>query len=313
MHQQLLAGSTVRVWGKYGDSLLVRNIEKNIMHPVSDPSWTMGFLHSWGNSTAPHSVWVTSNTLDVRSGPGTNYSTVSLVLRKNNEVLIVDESGDWLKFAIDSSTFGYIPRASTTSTRPAGVPASVPLYSGAIQRVDVSSYSRPMRIGGPLGDGNGMAAFAWRRDVVNGVGTRSHWGVDFYGVAGRPVFAATGGYIRSVVPDLFDGFPGLDVENDDGTWIRYGEFEPAFSLSNLPIRIEKGQLLGHLVEFPNYKDISPMLHVAHYKGSASGGLSNYTVVNGNQVYDYVTYPSGMPYNKRRDLLDPTPIYNLPIW
>jgi len=44
IHQQLLAGSTVRVWGKYGDDLLVRNIGQNIMHPVSDPSWTMGFL-----------------------------------------------------------------------------------------------------------------------------------------------------------------------------------------------------------------------------------------------------------------------------
>jgi len=57
MHQQLLAGSTVRVWGKYGDSLLVRNIEKNIMYPVSDPSWTMGFLHSWGIPDNKTIIW----------------------------------------------------------------------------------------------------------------------------------------------------------------------------------------------------------------------------------------------------------------
>jgi len=67
IHQQLLAGSTVRVWGKYGADLLVRNIGQNIMHPVSDPSWTLGFLSGWSGGAINYGIGVGN------PWPGTTY------------------------------------------------------------------------------------------------------------------------------------------------------------------------------------------------------------------------------------------------
>ena len=261
-----------------------------------------------GGTSTQYNVWVTSLTLNVRRGPGTNY-IIDTVLRQNNTVRVIGQSGDWLRLAKG----GYIHSNSTTTIRPSNVPAFVPEYSGVTHRAHVTYYTRPMRIGGPLG--HPMAAFGWRRGVVNNVGTRSHGGIDFYAVAGTPAFAATNGYIRYVTSNFFDGTPAIHVENDDGTWLLYGELSFAFPLSNLPIRITQGQLLGHTVDFPSWPDISPQLHLEHFRGVNPSGtrMRGTLLVNGGTGYHYVTDRPNMPFNRRRDLLDPTPIYNLPIW
>lgn len=52
--------------------------------------------------------YVIGNTVNVRSGPGTNYSIVTSVTRDDKEIKVISKTGDWSKVILANGTNGYI-------------------------------------------------------------------------------------------------------------------------------------------------------------------------------------------------------------
>jgi len=272
----------------------------------------------------PRRAWIVSTTSQqppVRSRAASG-APISIRLRQNNEIRIVGQDGNWFRFAwnrnaADADIFGYIHNSHVVFERPAQARALQPLYLGATWRADVSNYVRPIRIRAHLEQ-------EWQEF---GKRSSTHAGIDFWHYEGTPVFAATNG--RAVRYLYFeDGTMALEVINSDGTILRYGELIAAhelrvprrqleryqYDIIDVPIR--QGQKIGYLHPFRTHT-VSPMLHLEHFRGRDQAGnpisgtpVTNRLTVRGNRNYYFVTNGN---FSRRRDLLDPTPIFNLPLW
>jgi len=161
------------------------------------------------------------------------------------------------------------------------------------------------------------------------IGDRTHGARDFYGPEGQSIYAITDGYIRTY-GEYWIGTWFFDVENDDGTWFRYAEIKGTIAginantsgiQENLNIRIKRGDPIGIIIDNSNDPPDS-MLHLEWYQKKRKDGTNASTGNTGiyyfedwsnrgaNAVYDYVPIRD---YCKRPDLLNPSPIYDLPQW
>ncbi|NLI59206.1 MAG: peptidoglycan DD-metalloendopeptidase family protein [Clostridium sp.] len=132
-------------------------------------------------------------------------------------------------------------------------------------------------------------------------GTRAHAGIDYVAEPGREVVAVTNGIVRYIDRNFYAGTQAVDVENDDGTWVRYTEILPDQNIT-VGTRLNQGDAIGIII--PNTETGSSMLHFEVYKGVDKNGndLSGFLTERSNTTFDYV---SGAKYQRRRDLVDPT--------
>lgn len=132
-------------------------------------------------------------------------------------------------------------------------------------------------------------------------GKRLHAGIDFVCNNGTPVYAMTSGTVSGIINNFYGDSSSLSVHNVDGSTLHYCEIRPIVTYGKY---VEKGEVLGYVMT-PSGKS-TQMLHLELFRGTAEGRLCQ-----AGSVYDYVNY-SGITYNRRRDLLDPTFLQNLPF-
>lgn len=138
--------------------------------------------------------------------------------------------------------------------------------------------------------------FATRRDK----GARAHAGCDLYFPAGTVIHAISSGTVVRGPEPFYAGTFALEI--DHGSFIaRYGEIQEK-TLVRKGDRVTSGQPIarvGHLIgiEVP-----SDMLHLELYDKSATGPL---TVPESASAKT----PTGVPFLRRKDLIDPTPKLN----
>ena len=182
-------------------------------------------------------------------------------------------------------------------------------------------FVRPIRVGNTTLEAG--QAFGAPRS-----GGRAHAGVDFagrFGLDGNPlpnVYAARSGYVRRFAY-FWAGTFALEVENDDGTILRYTELTsslPGLVISdpitetdqrNLSIRVERGDVIGRLIS--NTYNGFAVLHLEHFNGTDRYGTrltSALTNFNNTSNFHFVPIRN---YGRRRDLLDPTRFHRLPLW
>lgn len=134
----------------------------------------------------------------------------------------------------------------------------------------------------------GEPAFrAWRSS-----GTRRHAGCDLYAPAGTEILAIEDGTIIQGPYYFYDGTYALEVRHDSGYEVRYGEIRQRVPRGiTAGARVSQGQVIayiGFLVELKR-----SMLHFEMYEGGRTGPLTQ----------------SGNIYQRRSDLVDPTPFLN----
>ena len=128
--------------------------------------------------------------------------------------------------------------------------------------------------------------------------TRLHAGIDLYAPDGTEVFAMTGGKVRQIYL-FYESLLAIEVENDDGTTIRYTELTPLVKVGD---RVDQGQLIARLKKNSGG---TCMLHLEIYATAGTGPL---TQVN-NKNYLYVPMQK-KSYMRRSDLVDPSAVYQL---
>lgn len=131
-------------------------------------------------------------------------------------------------------------------------------------------------------------------------GARAHAGCDLYFPEGTIIHAITAGRV-TLGPYLFyQGTYALEV--DHGTFLaRYGEIQQS-TFVRQGDQVTAGQQIakvGNLIGITN-----SMLHLELYDKSATGSLT----VKNNQT---AKTASGLPFWRRKDLIDPTPKLN--VW
>ena len=128
---------------------------------------------------------------------------------------------------------------------------------------------------------------------------RAHAGIDLYAPNGTDVFAMASGRVRSIYL-FYEDLLAFEVENDDGTLIRYTELDPLVKTGE---RVEQGQLIAQLRKNSSG---SCMLHLEIY-ATCSGQPTTQTDNRSN--YLYVSHTSS--FMRRSDLVDPSAVYSLP--
>jgi len=124
-------------------------------------------------------------------------------------------------------------------------------------------------------------------------GTRTHAACDLIARAGTPIYAVDSGMIINIA-SFYEGTDEITIKHPNYV-VRYGEI----AKGKLPegIRegtsVEEGQLIGWVGRLK-------MLHFEMYRGDIAGSLSQkWNKTN----YSYV---AGTNYERRSDLIDPTP-------
>jgi murein DD-endopeptidase MepM/ murein hydrolase activator NlpD len=119
--------------------------------------------------------------------------------------------------------------------------------------------------------------------------TRSHAGVDLYHPHGSEIRAIADGVVVQPAYFFYDGTNALEVHHPGIGVVRYGEISHTkvikFAAGE---RVRAGQLIAYVGFLTSLK--KSMLHFELYAGTASGPL---------------TVRSNLPYQRRRDLLNPT--------
>lgn len=130
----------------------------------------------------------------------------------------------------------------------------------------------------------GMRRFGANRDH----GRRKHAGCDLYAPIGTPVFAVADGTVIAAYPFYLGSWA---IEVDHGTFVvRYGEVKPKVAAGiKAGAKVTARQLLGEVGLLKGLK--MSMIHFEMFSGAAKGSLT----VKGNP-----------PYQRRSDLMDPTP-------
>lgn len=118
-------------------------------------------------------------------------------------------------------------------------------------------------------------------------GKRKHAGCDLYAPVGTPVFAVADGVVTSVEP-FYLGSWEVTVDHGDFT-VRYGEVQKQVAEGiRVGAKVQAGQQIGQIGRLEGLK-IS-MVHFEMYANTATGAL---------------TVRSNAPYQRRKDLIDPT--------
>ena len=135
--------------------------------------------------------------------------------------------------------------------------------------------------------------------ATRGGGSRAHAGCDLYAALGTWVHAvADGEVIRGPSPFYCETY-ALEVHH--GNFIaRYGEIQRS-AMVKAGDRVKVGQRIAKVGHLVGIKVPSDMLHLELYKGTMSGDLTVYS--GGAKRAD------GVPFQRRADLLDPTPYLN----
>ncbi len=128
-------------------------------------------------------------------------------------------------------------------------------------------------------------------------GSRAHAGCDLYFPAGTVIHAISAGTVVRGPEPFYAGTYALEI--DHGTFIaRYGEIQKT-TLVRKGDRVTAGQPIakvGHLIGIDVPSD---MLHLELYDKSADGSLTVPESVSAKT-------PAGVPFLRRKDLIDPTP-------
>lgn len=146
----------------------------------------------------------------------------------------------------------------------------------------------PLKTRSPSNYKSGMRKFGSNRS-----GGRKHAGCDLYAPIGTPVYAMDDGEVTNFYA-FYLGTYALEVKHS-GFVARYGEISKTATNIKKGSKIKKGQLIGYVGELKGLN--MSMLHLELYSGTASGPLT----VRGNK-----------PYQRRSDLIDPTPILDKAI-
>jgi murein DD-endopeptidase MepM/ murein hydrolase activator NlpD len=139
---------------------------------------------------------------------------------------------------------------------------------------------------------SGARAFGANRSQ----GTRAHAGCDLYFPQGTWIHAVTDGLVVRGPEWFYAQTYALEIDHGDHI-IRYGEVQ-----GSCPVRIgdqvQAGQKLARIGRLVGINVPSDMLHMEMYDKSAAGPLT----VSGS---DSARRSDGVPFNRRRDLIDPT--------
>jgi murein DD-endopeptidase MepM/ murein hydrolase activator NlpD len=142
----------------------------------------------------------------------------------------------------------------------------------------------------------GMRSFGSRRSK----GARAHAGCDLYFPVGTTIHAIADGTVTLGPYPFYDGTYALEV--DHGAFLaRYGEIQKS-AMVGQGDRVSAGQPIAKVGKLNSI--INSMLHLELYDKSASGALT----VKNNQTKKT---PSGIPFMRRRDLIDPSAKLN--VW
>ncbi len=138
---------------------------------------------------------------------------------------------------------------------------------------------------------NGGRRFGARRNDG-----RLHAACDLIAPRGTEIFAVTAGTVTRGPYAFYHGTEAIEVNH--GTFVaRYCEIDDAADGVSVGSTVEAGQVIAHVGQMYH----SSMLHFEMYAGTAVGGLTN---------------RRNPPYQRRSDLLDPTPYLNtwlLTVW
>ena len=115
-------------------------------------------------------------------------------------------------------------------------------------------------------------------------GGRKHAGCDLIAPRGTDVYAVDDGIVIQGPYHFYSKTYALEVKHDNFV-VRYGEIEKDVAAGvRAEAKLSRGQLIGSVGGLK-------MLHFEMYSGSETGGL---------------TVRSNPPYQRRSDLIDPTP-------
>lgn len=131
-------------------------------------------------------------------------------------------------------------------------------------------------------------------------GTRAHAGCDLYAPVGRTIFAVRDG---TVLRDPYAFYAETDaLEIDHGDFVlRYGEIQPGCALRKGDA-VRKGQPIARVGQLVGIAVPSAMLHLEMYRGDVAGGLTQ-------PASSAARRADGVSFNRRADLIDPTPFLN----
>jgi murein DD-endopeptidase MepM/ murein hydrolase activator NlpD len=129
---------------------------------------------------------------------------------------------------------------------------------------------------------------------------RAHAGSDLYAPLGTWVHAIAAGTVIQGPYAFYARTFALEVDHGDFV-ARYGEIQ-----SDSPVRrgdrVRAGQRIARVGHLVGIRVPSDMLHLELYRGNASGAL---TVRDASSA----KRSDGVSYQRRRDLIDPTPLLN----
>lgn len=134
---------------------------------------------------------------------------------------------------------------------------------------------------------------------TNRTSARVHAGIDLYAPSGTEIYAMTDGRVRDITL-FYNNLMAIEVENKDGTTIRYTELEPLVKAGDA---VSQGQLIAKLRK--NYSGTC-MLHLEIYATVNAGAL---TQIDNQADYRYVAVGK-KTFMRRSDLVNPSAVYSL---
>ena len=131
-------------------------------------------------------------------------------------------------------------------------------------------------------------------------GRRSHAGCDLYFPAGTRIHAIADGVVLRTPYHFYDVVFAVDVDHGDFL-ARYGEIK-----TDCPLQAgERVQAGSPIAQVGKMKSVAqPMLHLELYDKTASGPLTE-----PNEARSKRRRADGVPFFRRMDLIDPTPLLN----
>jgi murein DD-endopeptidase MepM/ murein hydrolase activator NlpD len=145
----------------------------------------------------------------------------------------------------------------------------------------------------------GMRAFGARRSG----GARAHAGCDLYADPATPIYAVAEGVLLRDPYPYYAGTWAVHVDHG-GFEAVYGEIKPGSCTLKKGQTVGREQFLARVGHLLGITVPSDMLHFELYMGTLDGSVSR-------SKADSARHTNGVPFLRRKDLLNPTPI--LDVW
>lgn len=145
---------------------------------------------------------------------------------------------------------------------------------------------------------SGARKFAANRSGSSG--KRAHAGCDLYFPQGTPIYAVADGKVTLGPYFFYNGTYALEVDHGDFI-VRYGEVQEA-TLVKKGDTVKAGQKIARVGHLVGISVPSDMLHFEMYDKSEKGPLTVGAAQSKRRA-------DGVPFLRRKDLLDPTPFLN----